>query len=142
MNDKQSGMTLVELLAVLVLVSLVTGIIWTTLNISIKHNSLETTKLRLQQDANTIITSIQKKHRSSDCYRLIIQEQEVSLKNCEGEQDSSEIIGREYYYGPPRDIEIKPTKTSAYELTLEIKDPINEKLSVSVPTIITRYKSE
>ncbi|WP_039043046.1 prepilin-type N-terminal cleavage/methylation domain-containing protein [Sporosarcina sp. ZBG7A] len=142
MKDNQSGMTLVELLAVLVLVSLVTGIIWTAMNISVKHNALETTKIQLQQDANFIITKIQQKHRSSECYRLIIEEQEVSLRNCEGNQESTEIIGQEFQYGPLQDIELKPKKTSMYELTLEVKDPLNRRLSVSVPTVISRYKSE
>lgn len=142
MKNDQSGMTLVEILAVLVLISLVTGIIWTTINISIKHNALETTKTQLQQDANFIITKIQQKHRSSECYRLIIQEQEVSLRNCEGNQESNEIIGQKFKYGPLQDVELKPKKTSTYELTLEVKDPLNRKLSVTVPTIISRYKSE
>ena len=60
MIKKQSGMTLVEVLVVLVLSSLVTLLIWTTVSISIKYNINETKKLRLQQEMNYIITKLQK----------------------------------------------------------------------------------
>jgi len=51
-RKNESGVTLVELLAVLVLISIVTAIIWNTVFISMRHNTTETKKLRLQQEAN------------------------------------------------------------------------------------------
>lgn len=141
MKDNQSGMTLVELLAVLVLISLVTGIIWTTMSISIKHNSAETTKLHLQQEANAVITKLQQEHRVKECYILNIDDHEVSITNCEDQPAFKEILGNEYTYGPSMKKEFKPKKTNL-SLALQVTDVTNPKLTVTVPTEITRYKSE
>ncbi|MGN7408488.1 prepilin-type N-terminal cleavage/methylation domain-containing protein [Sporosarcina sp. SAFN-010] len=142
MKDNESGITLVELLAVLVLISLVTGIIWTTMNISIKHNSVETTKLHLQQEANVIITKLQQEHRVRECYKLNIEEQEIAITNCEDQEAFKEILGNEYKYGPLMSKEFKPKRDNVSRLKLQVTDIDNSKLTVTVPTEITRYKSE
>lgn len=141
MKDNQSGMTLVELLAVLVLISLVTGIIWTTMSIGIKHNSVETTKIQLQQEANAIITKLQREHRVQECYILNIEDHEVSITNCENQPAFKEVLGNDYEYGPLMNKEFIPKKTNI-SLDLQVTDLTNPKLTVTVPTEITRYKSE
>ncbi|REB07166.1 prepilin-type N-terminal cleavage/methylation domain-containing protein [Sporosarcina sp. BI001-red] len=141
MKDNQSGMTLVELLAVLVLISLVTGIIWTTMSISMKHNSVETTKLQLQQEANAVITKLQREHRVRECYNLNIEEHEITITNCEDQPAFKEILGNEFKYGPFMNRKIQPKKGNT-RFNLEVTDLTNPKLTVTVPTEITRYKSE
>ena len=141
-KSKESGVTLVELLAVLVLISLVTGIIWTTLTISVKHNNIETSKLQLQQEANFIITKLQQIHREKECYRLVIEKSEIRILNCEADDVIfNEVITSDFQYSPLMNEEYKPKKQNV-DFNLLVSDPNNKKLTVSVPTKITRYKSE
>ncbi|WP_231877227.1 prepilin-type N-terminal cleavage/methylation domain-containing protein [Bhargavaea cecembensis] len=67
-NEK--GLTLTELLAVLVLASLVLTITMTAFGIGAKYQAAETEKVKLQQEMNLLITQLTHAHRSGDCYEL------------------------------------------------------------------------
>ena len=144
-NEK--GITLIELLAVLVLVSLIVTLIITTFTISFNYNVTETKKLRMQQEANYLITLILQKHRTVEAYELTINSvDELVFKECENEEDDScqgpeSIIGNEFNYSLSHNPgKIRP-KTKDFPTTLTVTDPKNEKLKVSVETRFTRYKS-
>ncbi|WP_432355788.1 prepilin-type N-terminal cleavage/methylation domain-containing protein [Sporosarcina sp. A2] len=154
-QPNEAGMTLVELLAVLVLISLVTGIIWTTMSISMKHNKVETSKLQLQQEANLIITKLQNIHRENDCYLLTVDDDLMEISPCSNKvKPSREIISNDYTYK----VEVEGAKigTRIFEVLPKNKDLIfkslivetkhvpNSKdsyLTVNVPTTISRYKN-
>lgn len=65
-NEK--GITMVELLAALALVSMVSVLIMTTLGIGFKHSIAETNKTSTQQEANLIISKLLNNHRKGECY--------------------------------------------------------------------------
>jgi len=67
-NDK--GITLVELIAALALVTLAAVLIMTTLSIGIQHSIVEGEKTRIQQEANTIVAKLLNIHREGKCYQL------------------------------------------------------------------------
>lgn len=163
----QSGLTLVELLAVLVLISLVTGVIWSTMSISIKHNTIETTKLQLQQEANLIITKLQNTHRYNDCYLLTMQSDRIEVNSCSGEEKPlHEVLSNGYSYdflieisslNEPSKIISEPSeiidiRVESNENDLDIKkfyvtevdksgQKVKNGLRVNVPTMITRIKN-
>jgi len=144
-------MTLVEVLATLLLVTLVTGVIWTTISISSRSNISETNKLRLQQEGNYISTEILRIHRTCKEYDLVITPTKISVENCEIDktQESKNFhISQDFIYSvgdrvtPPEgdrfdiqtdteDLEIKEFKITA---------PENTKLSINFPLIASRYK--
>ncbi|MFC7364703.1 MULTISPECIES: prepilin-type N-terminal cleavage/methylation domain-containing protein [Bhargavaea] len=68
-NEK--GLTLTELLAVLVLASLVLTITMTAFGIGAKYQAAETEKVKLQQEMNLLITQLTHAHRSGACYELL-----------------------------------------------------------------------
>lgn len=144
MSKNDSGMTLVEVLATLVLLSLVASLIWTAFFISARHNIAETTKLHLQQEANYILTKIQQTHRQKDCYKLEIKESQVRIFNCEDKPEFDEIISSNYSYLPENSEEYLKKITSEEEdlfLTLTILDPKKDsKLFVKIETTIARYR--
>ena len=76
MHKHEKGMTLVQVLVTLVLVSLVGALIWTTVTISMNYNITETKKLRLQQEMNYIITKLQQDtvERDRERYEVDIKE--------------------------------------------------------------------
>ncbi|PID21426.1 hypothetical protein CSV61_09375 [Sporosarcina sp. P3] len=145
-------MTLVEVLATLLLVTLVTGLIWTTISISSRSNILETNKLRLQQEGNYISTEILRIHRTCKEYDFVITPTNVSVENCEIEkaQESKTFnISRDFIYSvgdqviPPEgvryDIEAATEDLEIQEF--KITAPENTKLSITFPLIASRYKS-
>lgn len=147
MKKKERGMTLVEVLATLVLISLVTGLIWTTVSIATKFGVSETSELKLQQEANYIITELQRIHRNCYTYELIIKTDEIKIENCYDEDKAlpkyDGVISNTYIYYPVRE----PRKTYTTEGNLdipdfEIIDPVNQIRSVKIPVSISRYKTE
>ncbi|MEK4403921.1 prepilin-type N-terminal cleavage/methylation domain-containing protein [Sporosarcina sp. FSL K6-6792] len=141
MKKNESGMTLVEALATLTILSMVVVLIWTTFSISTKHSIMETTKLQLQQEANYILTEIQQQHRQLECYTLDIREDRVQLFNCKQTPELIEVISTNYKYKEYNSGDIKP-KEGNLSFTLTVKDSKKDsKLKVEVVTNISRYKS-
>jgi len=140
-KKNESGMTLVEALATLAILSMVVVLIWTTFYISAKHSIMETTKLQLQQEANYILTEVQQQHRQLECYELDIREDRVQLFNCSRAPELIKVIGKSYKYTVYNSGEIKPREDNL-SFTLTVEDPKgNSKLKVETETTISRYKS-
>jgi len=70
--NNEKGITLVELIAAVALVTIVAVLIMTTLSIGIQHSVVEGEKTRIQQDANLIIAKLLDIHQKGDCYKLEI----------------------------------------------------------------------
>ena len=143
----QSGMTLVEVLAVLLLTALVMMLIWTTVLTSMKYNITETKKLKMQLEANHIITDLQQIHRKCDTYKLEERDGQIWLTDCTGiDVQSDKKIGSENSFkisGLPTEREIlAKTTDSSMDVNLIVFDPVKNKLKVSVSTVISRYKAE
>nr|WP_246231512.1 prepilin-type N-terminal cleavage/methylation domain-containing protein [Sporosarcina jiandibaonis] len=152
-TNNEKGITLVELLAVLVLVSLVSAIVITSFSIAHRHNVVETKKLKLQQEANYIISAVLQKHRdeNTECYVLEVSadEHEIVFKDCNGKET---ILGDKFNYSlthnagieendSDEEIRIDP-KENDLITTLIVTDRDNPNLDVAVDTVFTRYKSK
>ncbi|WP_303971299.1 type II secretion system protein J [Sporosarcina ureae] len=149
-TNNQQGMTLVELLAALFLVSLVSVVIWTTLAVSTRLNTTEISKLRLQQETNYIATEAQRLHRHCYSYEFVVTPQQVEVQNCQTSTGSEKtyIISTKFLYytdeNELNDVETRyyvNTKTENLTvLRLWLADPENPKLKVSIPLELSRYK--
>lgn len=169
MSKNEQGMTLVEVLAALLLISLVSVIIWTTISIATQFNIGETTSLKLQQEAKYIISELQKVHRTCEEYNITISQKEVSINDCEainggkGDLAADEIISNGYQYiaiiggdevaekTPDKMIEgidfieyidysVRPLKEDLEIPYFAVIDLKNDKRYVNIPTTISRYK--
>ena len=154
MSKNEDGMTLVEVLATLVLIILVSGVLWTTVSIATKFNISETSALRLQQEANYIIAELQQVHRQCYSYKLTIVRDEVKVAECKNETGASltqydGVISDQFKYrfedsGVSPYVEklfITP-KENLELLDFVVIDPIkrnNKEKAVRVPTTISRY---
>ncbi|AXH99322.1 hypothetical protein DV702_05945 [Sporosarcina sp. PTS2304] len=150
MLRNEKGMTVVELLATLLLVTFVSGIIWTTISIATKFNIGETSTLRLQQEANYIISELQQIHRNCEKYSLTITANIVEVSACVDDtgapmnEYNGVISDRFTYESSWRSEEnpIEPTKAGG-DLVLEnfaVVDPSNSNREVKVSTTISRFK--
>lgn len=156
--NNERGVTLLEVLAVLTLVSMVAVLIMTTLFIANRHHLTETSKLKMQQEANYIITTILQKHRTvKEEYTLKLND-EGNLVFIDSEYPEDEIlIGKDFDYemtdiyigNRPREekklseerLVVKPKK-DIITAKLIVTHPTNKKLFVSVDTTFKRYQTE
>ncbi|GKV70496.1 hypothetical protein NCCP2716_29940 [Sporosarcina sp. NCCP-2716] len=157
MHRQEDGMTLVEVLAVLVLVSLVTGIIWSVISIATKFNISETSTLRLQQEANYIIADLQQVHRHCESYQLTISRDEVSVAECKNEAGQyldtyNKVVSDQFHYryensgtSPYVNRTYRPQQENLELPDFAVIDPVKKggrEKAVTVPTTITRYLTE
>ncbi len=163
------GVSLVELMAALALVSLVAVLIMTTLSIGIKRSVVENDKLRIQQEANILVSKLLADHRLGNAYCLTVINKQL-LKMEPSEQDSLkcipqtniETINNPLYNAEVYDIEIEtpegliksfnnvpleivsinPKKEDVnINITLSYKDSTDKKASFSINTTLSRYKT-
>lgn len=155
MGLNQKGITLVELIAALALVSIIAVAAWTTLNIGMQHGAAETSKTILQQDANLIVTSLSAEHRKNDGYFLRFMSGHLEISSCKendltGALDCEtfkRITDNTYQYSGS----INGTDFSAWSSTtliepkkqhvdfiLKVADPVKTARSVKLKTTFTR----
>ena len=66
----QRGITLIELLATLAILSIVSILIWSIFFQGTNYSNKAMTKNQMQQEANIIITNLTKIHQTSDSYDI------------------------------------------------------------------------
>lgn len=138
----QKGFTLVELLAVLLLLSMVVALVWTTVLTSMRYNLSETNKLKMQEEANLIITNLQNIHRKCDNYMIENRNGGIWMTGCKNNILRDFQINTEENFLisglPLREIEAR-TSDSTLMLDLIIGDKTT-KSKVTISTAISRYK--
>ncbi|WP_017381164.1 type II secretion system protein [Paenisporosarcina sp. TG-14] len=150
----EKGITLIELIAALALVSMVAVLIMTTLSIGIQRSVVESQKTKIQQEANLITSKLLNIHRSGNCYQIDITENndlqvltydDPNQSTCENVFNKTITINNADYdistMNSPLPLEkINPTKENnsiSIVLTLESRRTINYEIS----TTLSRYKT-
>lgn len=141
-----------ELLAALVLVSIIATIAWTALTTGMKHGTAETNKTIMQQDANLMISSLMAVHRGSDKYSIIFEDNQLKLDYCDKTNICGvrEISSKYDFTGskvndtdvdasssPIVIADLTPEKEHT-KITLKITDLNNIKRTLKVDTTLTR----
>lgn len=144
MKTNEKGMTLIEVLATFVITSIFVGIIYGAVIIAMNYHSVETTKTKLQQEANYIITEIQRIHRQCESYRLIIESDKVEIKECVDSQsipipNTNKIISSNFVYTPVGEEIVRPNQANLKLPDFSVGDTVNENLTVEIPTEISRF---
>lgn len=155
MKNDEKGMTLVELLAALVIASFIAGIIYSVIFLAMDYFTLEAAKARLQQEANYIITELQRVHRQCDYYELSILEGKIMTGGCIDETgnpapNNNKTISSGYVYSPAGiyvnyEVNSKIQNIVFDEFNpdmggLKIQDTEHAELNVEISTVITRYQ--
>lgn len=153
MKWNQKGITLVELVAALALVSIIATIAWTALTIGMRHGAAETNKTIMQQEANVMISSLMAAHRGSEKYSIIFEDNKLKVDYC----DKSNICGvreisSEYDFTgskvngvnvdtstgtPVIFVDLAPEKEHT-KITLKITDLSNLKRTLTIDTTLSR----
>lgn len=143
------GITLIEVLAVLILTSIIAVAAWTALSIGMKYTTVETSKTEIQQDANVAVTKLSSIHRQSDKYAIKIESGQLVISTLNGGIWGSfeKVLDEPYsFVGTKVDgrevsstaIEIEPRKEHA-NLDLKL---IKNGQSLDVQTTLTRIRTD
>lgn len=151
-NEK--GITLVELIAALALVTIVAILFMTTLSIGIQRSIIEGEETRIQQDANLMVTKLLDIHQKGDCYKfeitpdkdlVVLSYNNTTPTSCGNEFTTSQPINSQNYdistANPSQVFEIinPHSKNNAINivLTLDSRSTIN----YEIITTLSRYKT-
>lgn len=143
------GITLVEVLAVLTLVSIIAVAAWTALSIGMKYTTLETSKTEMQQDANIIISKLSSAHRQSDKYAIKIESEKLMISTSNGTvwKDFEVVLDKPYSFAgtiidgsnlSTTTVEIEPKKEHA---DLDLKLTKNGQ-TLDIQTTLTRIRTD
>jgi type II secretory pathway pseudopilin PulG len=139
----ENGLTLIELLATILLSSMVIIILMTTLSIGIKYNVSESKKVRLQQEANLVIATITNKHRDGDCYILDEEGEKLFFYKCDETKSKQGSVTENLFNYDINTNEFSGNpKKDDLEISLTVIDPVNEKLRVTINSTISRVKTD
>lgn len=149
MKNDEKGITMIEILAALVLVSLVVAGAWTAMSIGFKHSVVETTKTHIQQDAALVIAKLSSAHRKSDRYNVKFENEQLMLQTCFDETgcgNFEKLIEKGYDFKGTSINGSIYTGASFAEVTIIPKEQHNPitltltagKASISIDTVLTR----
>jgi type II secretory pathway pseudopilin PulG len=139
------GITLVELVASVALVSMVAVLIMTTLGIGFKHSIAESNNTSIQQEANLIILKLLNEHRKGDCYFLKTESGEIKIApaTCIGTTQPTTNL-----FKSVSDSRFNVTMTSPNKMINPTKEDYTliaevtlEKAKYKINTKLTRYKT-
>ena len=143
------GITLIEVLAVLILISIIAVAAWTALSIGMKYTTVETSKTEIQQDANIIISKLSSAHRQSDKYAIKIESEQLMISTLNGTEwkDFEKVLDKPYSFVgttiggnnlSATAIKIEPKKEHA---NLDLKLNKNGQ-SIDIQTTLTRIRTD
>ncbi|WP_066063780.1 prepilin-type N-terminal cleavage/methylation domain-containing protein [Neobacillus soli] len=134
--SNQSGFTLIEVLATLVISSMLISVIFGVFNSTIKLNQKTQSHVNLRQEANIIISKLRQQHQWGEyslCYDSLITNnklffEEINIKNNDIEINKSSKCQT---INPSSDLNVQFKLADQQKNTFEIKTIIESKLSVA-----------
>jgi prepilin-type N-terminal cleavage/methylation domain-containing protein len=148
----QRGLTLIEVLATLVILSVAGVIIWNVFFQGYNYSQKAISKNSMQQEANLVITSLKKIHQTSDEYTIANFEESgcsaIKISYIEYIITHPTEVNNQLFHNARLCISSSFTGTintkdiNRVPLTITINDKNNPSDSVQIDTILFRMKEE
>lgn len=147
MIQKQSGMTLIEVLLGVTILSVIGVVIWNALIGGMSYSNKAVSQNAIQQEANTVALALTKIHQNSRSYELKNKDCGISVENVKKYDGSL----------PPRTVFdntklcISSSKTGTFqpsgtdyslEMTITVYDKEHPQLKLAVETTLYRLEEE
>lgn len=120
--SNEKGITLVELLAALAIVGIITAVIASVLSTGTSSADRTTSKQRLQQEANYIVEAIRAEYLEEDeeDIKIITTVSSIAIKReGEVEVEVEKIISEGYKYELKSKVVIEPSKNEKFHLIIK-----------------------
>ncbi|MFZ7945574.1 type II secretion system protein [Neobacillus sp. 19] len=143
MHQNQKGITLIELLVTLAILSLIGIIIWNVFFQGMKFSEKSVTKNTMQQEANLLITNLKKIHQTSKLYEISSSTCKITVSITK-QDDTTQTVEFNYpdfciSFDHSIDGEVEPD-IEDLNLTVTIYEKKDPKNKVEVDTILYRLK--
>ncbi|WP_075619957.1 prepilin-type N-terminal cleavage/methylation domain-containing protein [Paenisporosarcina indica] len=151
-NEK--GITLVELIAALALVTIVAILIMTTLSIGIQRSVIEGEKTRIQQEANLMVSKLLDIHQKGNCYQLeitptkdlvVIFYNNITKTTCGSEIAKSQPINSQNYNirttNPSEIFKIINPRSNNNAISIVLSLDSRSTITYEINTTLSRYKT-
>ncbi|WP_084786860.1 prepilin-type N-terminal cleavage/methylation domain-containing protein [Bacillus tuaregi] len=145
----QQGITVIELLISLAILSLIGVLIWNVFFQGLDFSSKEITKNRMQQEANIILTHLTKIHQTAEEYKIETNSGKILVTYQEGDQplqkvafENSKLTLQIKKLGEQSEnqvIEVNPF-VSDISLLIHISDIDNPNTKITVNTLLSRLR--
>lgn len=141
MNQKQCGLTFIELLATITVLSIIGIIIWNVFIQGNKYSQTSISKNMLQQEANLVITNLTKIHQTSAQYEIISSSCQisVSITKKDGTTTSQVFDSPTICYSTNFSGIVDPSQDDI-NLTITLSDKKNSSNHLDVDTVLYRLK--
>ncbi|WNS74472.1 prepilin-type N-terminal cleavage/methylation domain-containing protein [Bacillus sp. DTU_2020_1000418_1_SI_GHA_SEK_038] len=92
LKQNQNGLTLIELLAIISILSIVGVIIWSVFFQGVKYSNNAVTRNQMQQEANIITTKLKEIHLTSEKYSIVSNNGIIAVTYDDKNGTSQEVI--------------------------------------------------
>lgn len=146
----QAGMTLIEILATITILSIVSVILYSVFSNGLRYSSQAEDTVLIQQEANYLLTTLKKQHENADSYTITVDQnhQKVTIETTVGTSvESSVIESEEYQYqisdtennidAASEPIEIIPSNEN-FHIQIVVTNKIKPDLTYKIKTILSR----
>lgn len=134
----QHGITLIELLITLTILSIVGVLIWSVFSQGTKFSSQAMTKNAMQQEANIIISSLKKIHQTSSSYDIVSNDCSIKVKT---EKKTEVFEHPQLCFETDNNISAVDPNLEDISIKLTIKDKNDTHNQISIGTLLYRLKS-
>lgn len=94
----QAGLTLIEVLATLTILSIVSVVIYNVFSNGLRYSSQAEDTVLIQQEANYLLTLLKEQHENSDFYTVTIDKEGQTFIINEGLTNEINVTNTNYYY--------------------------------------------
>ncbi|KOY82807.1 prepilin-type N-terminal cleavage/methylation domain-containing protein [Lysinibacillus macroides] len=138
----QRGLTLVEVLASIIILSLVTILAWNMFFQGTKYSQKTISKNQMQQEANIIIANLNSIHKRSIEYSVSSSDCRLSVVYTDQNRaEKEEIFENSQMCIQANDLTVIPKTTNA-EVHLIIEEKNNPNNKIEINTLLSRLKEE
>lgn len=136
LKKNEAGFTLIELLLALSITTTIGILIWSVFFQGFNYSNKAMTKNQMQQEANIIISSLAKYHRTVDSYEILSSNCKISISaNSIDTYEHPQICFKTSRTGT-----IRP-KLEDVQLTINVSDKDDPSNHVEIGTVLSRLKS-
>ena len=140
-TDNERGLTLVEVLATVIILSIISILAWRIFFQGTEYSKKAVSKNQMQQEANIIIASLNSIHKRSIEYSIDSSNCKISVQYTTQSTTKTEVFENSQMCIQANDLTITPKTTDA-DLNITIEEKGRPKNKIQINSLLSRLKEE